>query len=166
MVASHCIHDWLLDYLNEEPNPKLREAYFRAGALRQSAWSFHHSRRSSVSRPCTPTCTTTERVATARSIAWLAAAHRSSSRSSPSPSPTLAVGATEPDLSASQGMSSSGRRLKRVSLRLHHRRRKRLRPERRSRGPSAPARRRQYSRPDRGVLRGNRSSDHLNVSID
>ena len=30
---AHCIHDWLLDYLNEEPNPKLREAYFRGRSV-------------------------------------------------------------------------------------------------------------------------------------
>ena len=26
---AHCIHDWLVHYLNEEPNPRLREAYLK-----------------------------------------------------------------------------------------------------------------------------------------
>jgi hypothetical protein len=28
-APAHCIHDWLLDYLNKEPNPRLRDAYFK-----------------------------------------------------------------------------------------------------------------------------------------
>ena len=69
-APAHCIHDWLLLHLDEHPNPRLRERYFKGPQRwRRASGLILAGLMCSASQWCTPTCTTTARRAMAKSIA-------------------------------------------------------------------------------------------------